>query len=227
MSTRRSAISRLGALSAALALSPARAFAAGSSEAPRDRAIDEWDLSWLDDLKGRHKQVFDCGSLDEDLPPTHVITNWLNAHRDVFGLEHPQVDTIAGIAFSAFPLNASDALWKKYGLGELWNLHDPATGEWALRHIFYEPPPDAPATGEARRFAEMTVKALQARGTIFWQCNNALFGIAAMLSERTGQEWEPVYNELKGGLVPGVRLVPAHTMLIGLAQERGCTYEKV
>jgi len=28
------------------------------------------------------------------------------------------------------------------------------------------------------------------------------------------------------GLNPGVRLVPAHTMMIGLVQERGFTYEK-
>jgi hypothetical protein len=36
-----------------------------------------------------------------------------------------------------------------------------------------------------------------------------------------------VYEELVRGLNPGVRLVPANTMLVGLAQEHGCAYEFV
>ena len=34
-------------------------------------------------------------------------------------------------------------------------------------------------------------------------------------------------REFLTGLNPGVKLVPAHTLLVGLAQERGFTYEKV
>lgn len=34
-----------------------------------------------------------------------------------------------------------------------------------------------------------------------------------------------VRAELIAGLLPGVYLVPAHTMAIGLSQEHGCTYE--
>ena len=33
--------------------------------------------------------------------------------------------------------------------------------------------------------------------------------------------------ELLAGLNPCVKLVPAHTMLLGLAQEHGCTYEQI
>jgi hypothetical protein len=36
-----------------------------------------------------------------------------------------------------------------------------------------------------------------------------------------------VRAELIAGFNPGVRLIPAHTMLLGLAQERGCTYEQL
>ncbi len=226
MPSRRSVLSRLGVLSAAMALRPDAAFAAAPL-ASGTLGSGDWDLSWLDDLKGKHKQVFDCGTLTDEETPTHVVANWLDAHQEVFGFKHPEVDTIMGIAFNAFPLNASSALWKKYSLGELWKLHDPASGKWADRHILYEAPAGAPETERARSFAKMTITALQARGTIFWQCNNALMGVAHMLGERTGQPWKTVYEELKAGLNPGVRLVPAHTMLIGLAQERGCTYEKL
>jgi hypothetical protein len=46
------------------------------------------------------------------------------------------------------------------------------------------------------------------------------------LSRDTKQTFEAVRAELVAGLLPGVKLIPAHTMLIGLAQEHGCTYEK-
>jgi hypothetical protein len=34
-------------------------------------------------------------------------------------------------------------------------------------------------------------------------------------------------KDLVAGLHPGVIVVPAHTMLLGLCQERGCTYQMV
>jgi hypothetical protein len=221
MPTRRSFVSLLSALSASAALRPAHALAT-SLPAPAEPASDpeHWDLSWLNALRGRHRQVFDCGPFQEDLPPLRVVANWLDAHRTVYGLEHPKVNAVIGIAGSAFPINASDALWAKYRLGEGSKLHDPVTHEWATRNFYYDPPADSP-------FARMSVKSLQARGVIFWQCNNALHGVAARLAKATGQEPGPTYDELRAGLNPGVRLVPAHTMVIGLAQERGCAYEKL
>ena len=70
-----------------------------------------------------------------------------------------------------------------------------------------------------------TVRGLQARRVIFWQCNNALHGVAAMVGEAVKRPAPEVYDELRAGLNPGVILVPAHTMLLGLCQERGCSYE--
>ena len=46
---------------------------------------DTWDLSWLDQLKGKHKQVFALSDLHDRLP-LHVVVNYLDAHREVFGL---------------------------------------------------------------------------------------------------------------------------------------------
>ena len=219
MQTRRLFVSLLGTASAAAALRPA--FAA-SLPAPPEPPTDpeQWDLSWLGTLRGRHRQVFDCGPFQEDLPPLRIVANWLEAHRTVYGLEHPKVNAVIGIAGSAFPINASDAIWSKYKLGEGWKLHDPATKEWASSNFYYDPPAGSP-------FARMSVKSLQAKGTIFWQCNNALLAVAERLAKATGQEPGPTYEELRAGLNPGVRLVPAHTMVIGLAQERGCAYEKL
>ena len=173
-----------------------------------------WDLSWLDHLNGKHKQVFDVESIDAPLRP---VRNWLDAHRDVLGDQAPDLSAIVGIAGKAFPINASDELYKKYPIGEKWKVEDPETKKPALRNIYLE----------GGKVPENTVRALQARGVIFWQCNNALKGIAKDLAEMLKLPEADVYAELKAGLNPGVILVPAHTMFIGLAQEKGCAYEKL
>jgi hypothetical protein len=177
-----------------------------------------WDLSWLDELRGKHKQVFSIGQL-KGHQPMHVVVNWLDAHQEVFGLSHPNVNAVVGIATS-FPINASDALWAKYELGRLWELDDPNTGTWARRNVYLDAMPAAPGK-------VVGVKPLQARGAIFWQCNNALNVVTRRLAREFGGTAEAIRTELLAGLNPGVKLVPAHTMLLGLAQERGCTYEQI
>ena len=186
-----------------------------------------WDLAWIDQMSGKHKQVFDLGGRkldDTDAvagdSPLRVPKNYLNAHKEVYGLESPAINTIVGITSQAFPINATDALWVKYSLGEKFKIKDSKTGTWAVRNVFADA--SVPFSDQA-----VTVQALQKRGTVFWQCNNALGGVARMLGGQMNMEFDAVRADLVAGLLPGVRLVPAHTMAIGLVQEKGCTYEKV
>lgn len=200
---RRGFLTSLGALAGVAALRPT-----GVVEA---QAAQGWDMSWLDQLKGKHKQVFDLS--DMEVGPV-VVRNWLDAWQEVYGLKHPEVNAVVGIGGRAFPINASDALYQKYPIGELWKISDPSTGKPATRNIFL-------SDGNA------SVKALQARGTIFWECNNALKNVAGRIGRAVNRPAEELYPELRAGLHPGVIVVPAHTMLIGLCQERGCTYESL
>lgn len=186
----------------------------GSAQAPRT----EWDLSWLDQLKGKHKQLFDVGNMDlsEDTP-LRMPMNYLDAFRDLYHVEPPEVNVVIGIQRVAFPMNASDAIWDKYQLGERWKIDDPRTGKPATHNIFL---------GETSGGPGSTVRALQRRGVIFWQCNIALQAVTGQLARATGKPAPEIRAELLAGLNPGVKLVPAHTMLVGLVQERGFTYEK-
>ena len=218
MPTRRTffrTVTAAGAAGALSALAPLEAAAAPPA------ADGPWDLGWLDQLTGRHKQVFDLQFLgNARVGPLRIMGNYLNAHHEVYGLDFPAINTVVGIAYSAFPINAADAIWQKYAIGERWQVKDPKTGTWAVRNIWADPHAD-----EAR--PDETVAALKARGTIFWQCNNALNGIVQELAAATKAPAAAVRTELVAGLLPGTKLIPAHTMLIGLAQEHGCSYEGV
>jgi hypothetical protein len=171
------------------------------------------DLGWLDEFKGRHKQVYDLGGVDltDPLPPLRFPRNYLNSIRDVLRLEFPEVNTAVGISNTGLPMNVSDAVWQKYGLGERFGIIDPTTMQPAVRNVFLDG-------------GEFSVRALQARGTVFWQCQYALNFVAQGLADATGRPLDEVRADLIAGLNPGARLVPSHMLALGLAQERGFTY---
>ncbi len=205
-STRRGFLATAGAL-AGTALLPDVAEAGQASQG--------WDLSFVDRFTGKHKQVFDI--MDQNLGLV-VIKNWLNAWESVYGLKHPEVNAIAGIAGKGFAINASDALYAKFPIGQLFQVNDP-DGKPAQKSPFLD--------GGTGMMAGAGVRPLQARGVTFWMCNNALNAVAARIANAVSRPQPEVYTEVRAGLNPGVIVVPAHTMLVGMVQEKGFTYEVV
>jgi intracellular sulfur oxidation DsrE/DsrF family protein len=210
---RRSFVSSLASLAGLAALegnaSAAQAPARGNAPA------GQWDLTWFDGFKGAHKQMYDYGTFDitDDTRPLRFVKNYLDTYRDVFGQQGADINTAVGISRSCFPINVSDAVWQKYKIGERWKITDAATKQPAVRNIFLTD-------------GDLSVKAMQARGTAFWQCNVALGAITQQFAQATGMPAAEVRADLVAGLNPGVHLVPAHVMALGIAQEHGFTYMK-
>ena len=206
---RRSFVSVLASLAGIAALDQD-----ASAQTPARAATGQWDLSWFDAFKGRHKQMYDYGTWDlsEDTRPLRFVKNYLDTYRDVFGLQSPDVNTAVGIS-RAIAINLSDAMWQKYKIGERFKIVDPATKQPSVRNIFLSD-------------GDTSVKAMQARGTVFWQCNVALGLVSQQLAQAAGAPAADVRADLLAGLNPGVQLVPSHVMAIGIAQEHGFTYMK-
>jgi len=223
MTSRRTFVTTLTSLAgfavAGRSVEPHEPLEAQAPAPPPARPATEWDMSWLDQFKGKHKQVFDLHSFDitKDTP-LRQPTNYFDTFRDVYRLEHPDVNVAIGISNTAFPMNLSDAIWEKYQLGERYKVNDASTGKPATRNVFL---------GQASGGSGAMVKALQARGAIFWQCNVAFTLAVARLARDFDKPVADVRAELLAGFNPGVKLVPAHVMAIGLVQERGFTYEKL
>jgi intracellular sulfur oxidation DsrE/DsrF family protein len=210
---RRSFVSTLAVVAgAAVARVSADQQPAGTTAA---RPAGTFDMAWLDQMKGRHKQLYDLGGHDlaADPRPLRFGRNFLDTFRDVYHLESPDINTAVGISGPAFPMNASDRLWIKYKLGERAKIVDPMTKQPAVRNIFLDGP-------------DISIKAMQARGTIFWQCNVALGNVAQQLADAFQMPVAEVRTDLIAGLNPGVRLMPSHVMALALAQEKGFTYMK-
>lgn len=174
----------------------------------------KWDLSFLDQLKGVRKQVLDLGTHDlaADPIPLRFVRNFIESFDEVYGLKPDQISTVVGSA-RAYPMVAADRIWDKYKLGEVIRVTDPATKQPAVRNVFLTE-------------GGNSVTAIQAMGTVFWQCNRAVASLAATLSARTGQPAAEIHPDLVAGLVPGVRLVPSHVLALALVHERGFSYVK-
>ena len=157
-----------------------------------------WDLSWLDQLKGKHKQVFDTGNLDFGL----VVADELS-RRGAGGLR----DGLPGCEYGRRDRRQRVPVQRhRCDLGEVRGrapLEDQGAGHraWATRNIYVE--------GTPRGKKVIGVKPLLARGTIFWQCNNALNGIVARV--RGG-------HEAAGG--PGARGARGRAAALGEARAR-------
>jgi hypothetical protein len=194
---------------------------AGASLIPNiaesSQAAQGWDLSFVDRFTGQHKQVFDV--MDTNLALL-VIKNWLDAWESVYGLKHPQVNAIGAIAGKGFAINASDELYAKFPIGQLFQITDPTTGQPATKSPFL-------AGDRPGMFAGAGVRPLQARGVVFWMCNNALNAVAGRIAAAVQRPQPEIYQEVRAGLNSGVIVVPAHTMLVGIVQEKGFTYELV
>ena len=87
-----------------------------------------WDMSWLDRLTGKHRQVFDFTNPQM----LQVPRNWLDAHEVVYGLKHSDLSAVVGIGGPSFPVNATDAMYEKYPIGTEWKITDPTTGKPAI-----------------------------------------------------------------------------------------------
>ena len=175
-----------------------------------------WDSSWLDQLTAKHKQIFDVSAY-ADGGGLFYAKNYFNAHRDAFGTTYPDVQAVLGIHGDAYPIVFNDAIWAKYDFGRRVKAKDPRTGKPALRNVLWQP-------REGEEMYEYSVNALQPRGAKFILCNNVLRFVTRTLAGETGATYDTTRAGLIAGLLPGVTVVPAMVVALGLAQERGCAY---
>jgi len=192
--------------------------AAGVRAAAQAPGAGKWDLAWMDTLKGRHKQLYDL--MWHTLRPNTLNppTNYFEIHEELSGLKFPDVNVVIGANSSCMPINASDALWAKYTIGERYKITDPATGKPAVRNVYL---------GSATSPTGGTVRGLQARGAVFMMCNKALQGVSRDWARDLAVSPSDLHAELVAGMNPGVKVVPALTWAVGTLQERGFTYEKL
>ena len=210
---RRSFLARFAAAGAAFASTLALpAVAEGKSNAaativqPPTHPAD----AWLDELKGQHKNIYDCLSIEHGPDGWAFARNFLTANTGpIYNLTDADVNVIVCVRHLSSVYGFNDAMWAKYKLGASQKVNDG----------------DVPAT---RNPQSNTANTLAKRGVIVAICGMATSRIARMVAGDAGMSAADVEADLRANLVtPTARVVAAGVIITNRAQEKGFAYTYV
>jgi hypothetical protein len=194
----------------------------------------EWKLASFEELlgeKARVKQLFDITQV-EDGASLAKIKNSLNGLHFGFGLPADQIRVIGGLHGPANLLNYDDSMWSKYKIGAWLKIHDPKTGQPAVRNPFYQSTLSYEAAritantdpnDESSPLQDASMQGLQRRGVRFLSCHTALEEQVRQLIKHynLSEEPETIVHDLLAHTVPHVLVVASMVSAIALLQSEG------
>ncbi|MCH4824232.1 Tat (twin-arginine translocation) pathway signal sequence containing protein [Gramella lutea] len=180
------------------------------------KKISESD-KWFDRIKGSHRVVFDGSTPHHSFP---VIWNWAWYYtNNGSGSPDDDLTGMTVLRHDAIPFALKDEAWKKYKLGEMFDIPDNNTKASAVRNVVYEPQEkDMPMP------VIEGIKKLQSRGAMFCVCDLALNVYSGMAAQKLDMDATEVYEEWKSAVLPDIHIVPSGVWALTRAQEHGCSY---
>lgn len=226
-SPRRGFIARVAAAVAALG--------AGRAVTPGLAAAQPANGSgWIAEVPGKNRCFFDCPQHANGMGLLHIL-NYLGAYP---AGQAGVVSSFYSVGpASSIALGFNDAMWAKYGLGEVLGLKD-AAGKPYTRNVFAGMtkddahllaqragiPPTIALLGQAA--PALSIPSLQKMGTKFLVCNNALGLWTLELEARGKGKADAIGADLRANLLPGVTIVPAMVRAIEQAHAAGFSYNR-
>ncbi len=177
--------------------------------------------AWFNQLKGKHKMVFDVTEPHEIFPFAWPrIFTLTNAAT---GVAEKDVNSVVVLRHHAIPYALPDNIWAKYNLGEAFKINDPKTEKPSLRNPFWKPKPGdftVPGLGPV----SIGINELQDSGVLFCVCNMAITVYSAVVADKMKLKAEDVKNDWLANLLPNIPAMPSGVWALGRAQEHGCGY---
>lgn len=219
----------------ARALAAAAAAGASMSRLGSSVAAEQGgEPAWIKEVPGRSRCFFDCPQHLSGVGLVHIL-NFLAAYPP--GQAGVASSFYGGGSAGSIALGFNDAMWAKYGVGDLLGLKD-ASGRPYTRNLFASPskadghllaqrigvPASIALLGDAMSGA--SIPGLQKMGTKFLVCNNALGFWTLELEARGKGSAAAIDEELRRNLLPGVTIVPAMVQAIDQAQAAGFSYNR-
>ena len=220
--TRRRFLESAAAKTAALAVFPASLLAdLPLSAGPADSPSEEWDLSWTDKVKGKHKAVFDIVEHENGVGVLRAAF-WGNQYMDVMKAAPADLSPILVLRHNAIILAMNQPFWDKYRIGEQKDVKHPMTDEPTKKNPALLDVGD----GVPARVAPMALNKQLSRGAIVLACNLAFERCVATVKRAGRLSDEAARAEALSYLVPGVILQPSGVFAVIRAQEAGAAYIK-
>ena len=177
------------------------------------------DPAWLQALDAPHRMLFDAAQPGGGVPLVHVL-NYYESWKQAEGIGDDEIDAVVALYGGTTLHGLDDAMWTKYGLGEMMGQNDPdgaayTRNPWRVDPVF-----------DGATVAPAGIEPLAARGATFIMCNNALTYFAGKVAGAHGLEADDVYADMREHILPQVTLVPAMVVAIDQAQVAGVSYHR-
>jgi hypothetical protein len=171
---------------------------------------------WLDTINGRQKALLDVRE-----PNGGMALAWawvfLFTAPQAYGISESETGVVMVLRHNAIPVALADAVWKKYKLGEFFNIQDPETGAAAVRNPCY-------ATMKDPFLPDMALRKLIDRGVRVAACDMAIHFYSGLVAKQQGLKHEDVKKEWNATVLPGIAHAPSGVVACQGAAARGCTY---
>jgi hypothetical protein len=198
----------------------------------------EWKLASFEGLlheKARVKQLFDITRV-EDGASLAKVKNSLDGLHYGFGVPVDQIKIICGMHGQANLLCYDDYVWNQYKIGAWLEIHDPQTGQPAVRNPYYFSKLTEDAahitaamdpSAENSPLQDGSMQGLQRRGVRFLSCHTALEEQVRQLIKHDNlpEDPETIVRDMLAHTVPNVLVVASMVSAIALLQcEGGYSY---
>jgi len=206
---RRGFLGRIAAAAAVVGLGsvPSRA---GAENARREASADPALDAWFGKIQGKHRIIFDAPE-----PNDGLVAIWPRVYLNTMAATYPGTATaVVILRHGAIPLAMGDALWAKYGIGEMFKIKD---GDAAATRNPYATITGLPITG-------LGIAELLKSGVLVGACDVALTIYSSGAAKKMNLDPAVVKKEWIAGLLPGVQVVPSGVLGVAHSQELGCVY---
>ena len=172
--------------------------------------------SWFDNIKGKHRIVYDGSTPHKGFP---IIWNWaFYLTNNQTGTPDEDMTAVTVLRHEAIPIAFENRLWEKYPLGKVFGMNNSA-GEPYGRNPYYEP-----QEGDFPLPQIEGLKRMQERGAMFCVCDLATKVFSNAVASEMNLDPTEVYEDWVNGVLPDIQLVPSGVWALGRAQEHGCGY---
>jgi hypothetical protein len=142
---------------------------------------------------------------------------YLLTASQAYGVPQNEIGVVLVVRNTAIPTALDDSVWKKYQLGEVFNIDDNDTGAPALRNPFYTTMPEG-------FHPDMALQKLIDRGVNVGACDMAIHNYTGVVAKKTGMTHEEVKADWNQAVLPGITHMPSGLVACQGAMTRGCSY---
>jgi hypothetical protein len=180
----------------------------------------QWDLSWVNRLTGKHKAIFDVPEVESGYGVWRASI-WGAQYQDVLKAQSKDISTLLILRHNGIALAMQQSFWDKYGVGKIKNVTHPLTLEPTNRN----PALLSSATdGIPAQFDSFALPKFIERGGIALACNLAFQDCVDLVTKNDKVDAAEARKRAIAAMVPGVVLQPSGVFAAVRGQEAGCVY---